>query len=414
MKSFGGVHCSNIGLCFATTSSGPLASRVVPGSSAWMCGEILPGDRIISIGGSSARLLSEEQLLAAANGPPDTIVHLVVDKRAKPDRPGGHAAMDLRRFDVGGIGIRFEKRRGRFVVTWMERSGAADRSQALGVGDEILTVDGEVTEKMSSSEVIGAICGEDGTTVTLGVVSAERGQEARLKVRRVTLWRESRRRERSRSISPLSAPHSREPRDRRSNSYEERPNDIARRAPNATASPRSPSRSRLGVSQTGSQRSGVSQSGSLRSSSPSRSRTGPPEQLRTGFSQSAGAPPPAREVQLGQAFYKGYSQTPGPPAAAREVQLGQAFGKSYSQTAGPPPNAREVQLGEAFGKSYSQTAGPPPAVREVQLGQVFSKSYSQTAGGGSPRHAACASVLLLRMLSRLALNRTCDVRCCVV
>ena len=33
-----------------------------------------------------ARLLSEEQLLAASNGPPDSIVHLVVDKRAKPDR----------------------------------------------------------------------------------------------------------------------------------------------------------------------------------------------------------------------------------------------------------------------------------------------------------------------------------------
>ena len=32
------------------------------------------------------RLLSEEQLLAASNGPPDSIVHLVVDKRAKPDR----------------------------------------------------------------------------------------------------------------------------------------------------------------------------------------------------------------------------------------------------------------------------------------------------------------------------------------
>jgi len=61
MKSSGGGHLSNIGVCFATTSSGPLASRVMPGSSAWLCGEILPGDRIISIGGSSARCACSPQ-----------------------------------------------------------------------------------------------------------------------------------------------------------------------------------------------------------------------------------------------------------------------------------------------------------------------------------------------------------------
>ena len=341
-KSSDDERLSNVGLSFASTPSGALISRIVPGSSAWTCGEILPGDRIVSIGGSSARLLTEEQLCAAASGPRNSTLHVVVQKRAQADRSGGQVTLELRRFQVGGIGIRFEKRRGRFVVTWLERNGAADRSGALFVGDEILMVDGELTDKMSAAEVIGTICGESSTTVTLGVVNAAANKDRRLQVRRVTLWREARAHERG-----------------------------ARRSSHSQ-SPRRALRDEF-ASADGTRAQSSSPAGRPVSGREERSVT-------SGFSQTPGAPPQVKEVQLGEVFGKSYSRTPGAPAQVKEVQLGEAFGKNYSRTPGAPAQVKEVQLGEVFGKNYSRTPGAPAQVKEVQLGQVIAAAYSKTAG----------------------------------
>jgi hypothetical protein len=210
------------------------------------------------------------------------------------------------------------------------------------VGDEILMVDGELTDKMSAAEVIGTICGESSTTVTLGVVNAAAHKDRRPQVRRVTLWREVRAHERG----------------ARRSSHSQSPRRTLRDEFASADGTRAQSSSPVGRPVSGREERGVA----------------------SGFSQTLGAPPQAREVQLGEAFGKNYSRTPGAPAQVKEVQLGEAFGKNYSRTPGAPAQVKEVQLGEAFGKNYSRTPGAPAQVKEVQLGEAFGKNYSRTPG----------------------------------
>jgi len=198
------------------------------------------------------------------------------------------------------------------------------------VGDEILMVDGELTDKMSAAEVIGTICGESSTTVTLGVVNAAAHKDRRPQVRRVTLWREVRAHERG----------------ARRSSHSQSPRRTLRDEFASADGTRAQSSSPVGRPVSGREERGVA----------------------SGFSQTLGAPPQAREVQLGEAFGKNYSRTPGAPAQVKEVQLGEAFGKNYSRTPGAPAQVKEVQLGQVIAAAYSKTAGAPPAPREHDFG----------------------------------------------